>query len=42
MEKNMLINGKTNRQKECYLSGGTEFNIRPGSACDKLELETFE
>ena len=38
----MLVKGKTSHRKECYLCGGTEFNIRPGSVRDNLELEVFE
>ena len=38
----MLVNGKTGNRKECYLCGGTEFNIRPGSVRDRPELEVFE
>ncbi len=38
----MMINGKTDHQKECYLCDGTEFNKRPGSVRDKPELEVFE
>lgn len=38
----MLINGKTGHQKECYLCGGTKFNIRPGSVRDRPELKVFE
>jgi 2-polyprenyl-3-methyl-5-hydroxy-6-metoxy-1,4-benzoquinol methylase len=38
----MMINGKTNHRKECYLCGGTEFNIRPGNVRDRPELEVFE
>jgi len=29
-------------RKECYLCGGTEFNIRPGNVRDRPELEVFE
>ena len=32
----MTVNG------ECYLGGGTEFNKRPGSVRDNLELEILE
>lgn len=38
----MLVKGKTSHRKECYLCGGTEFNIRPGSVRDRPELEVFE
>jgi len=38
----MLVKGKTSHRKECYLCGGTEFNIRLGSVRDRLELEVFE
>ena len=33
----MLVDGK-----KCYLCGGTEFNKRPGSVRDNLELEILE
>jgi 2-polyprenyl-3-methyl-5-hydroxy-6-metoxy-1,4-benzoquinol methylase len=42
MEKNMMINGKTDQQKECYLCGGKKFKKRPGSVRDRPELEVFE
>ena len=42
MEDNMLVKDKTSNRKECYLCGGTEFNIRPGSVRDRPELKVFE
>jgi len=30
------------KQEQCYLCGGTEFNKRPGSVRDNLELEILE
>jgi len=42
MEKSIMINGKTNHRKKCYLCGGTKFKKRPGSVRDRPELEIFE
>jgi len=42
MEKDMIINVKTNHRKECYLCGGTKFKKKPGSVRDRPELEVFE
>ncbi|MBU4027174.1 class I SAM-dependent methyltransferase [Patescibacteria group bacterium] len=42
MEKDVLVEDKTGCKKECYLCGGTEFNKRPGSVRDNLELEILE
>jgi len=38
----MMINGKTDQQKECYLCCGRKFKKRPGSVRDRPELEVFE
>ena len=38
----MLVNGKTDQQKKCYLCGGRKFKKRPGSVRDRPELEVFE
>jgi len=38
----VLVNGKTNHGKQCYLCGSTEFNKKPGSVRDNPELEVLE
>lgn len=38
----MLVNGKTDHGKECYLCGNAKFNKRPGSVRDRPELEILE
>jgi len=35
----MMINGKTNHLKKCYLCGGTKFKKRSDSVRDRPELE---
>jgi len=38
----MMINGKANHPKKCYLCSGTKFKKRPGSVRDRPELKVFE
>ena len=42
IEADVLINGKMDHRKRCYLCGNTEFNKRIGSVRDSSELKILE